>query len=490
MSHQKKYNFWVFFSKYFFNILDYVVFLPVLFHEFVSLSFILDVPWSFDGSNCHVKTALKHLVDDKIKCVQTIDEHDQFISDLQTKLKNVKILKYRKPLDTPSIIMKDFCISSTNDTEHCINIDLYHCLNTISLPTCKLWTNATSSPIADWGEDFIGDKLSIQIHHNFTNILNVTAFLVYNEFNSDSLSTNIVQKISLEYLEMNETFSTSDAHQVSGNIGYLQNKPIIVTKFIRSNESGGNHNVNQMGGYLAYFHNDTSCTNDDHYIKLPAIVANGDCVINNNTFQTINFGENARIRCNAVLTLTEYNETDRFEQPLNVEQNNTHICRAFQKKIFDYVLHCFELEDINSKIYNRFRNRISEMGNPRNETEYWHDLKTVQPPNLDEIVASSVANGTLEFTCTNMVLGVRYEFFYGTMMVESVMNQPSIKVSQIQFGNRVNLKFKLDDDILKVPIYIDVMFYDFSRVVGNGAQPNIKSHSIVFMLAIIILLNM
>lgn len=433
-------------------------------------------------------------MDDEIKCVQTLEEHDQFIADFQNKLKIVKILKNRKPLDTPTIIMKDFCLSAqwANQTDNCTVTEIYHCADTISMRTCKLENNLTASFAFEFGENFLSDQLSIQIHHNFTHILNVTVFFVYHEFNTDNPMTHVVQKISVEYLELNETFATRDAHQVSGNIGYLQHKPLIFTKFIRLNETKPDNNVIAINGFLAYFHNETNCTNDEHHMKMPAIEMNGDCVINNFTFQTINFGENARVKCNAVLTPNEFNETDTAEQPfIKAEQNNTHICRNFQKRIFEYLLHGFELEDVNSTIFSRFVNRISEMGNPRNDTEHWRDFSTVHSPNFNEIIATGPTNAASEFTCTNMVLGVRYEFFYGTTIVGKVSNQALIKVAQIQFGNRVNLKFKFDDDVLKVPLYIDVMFFDFSRVVGNAA-PNrgqIQFHILILVGVAVLVFN-
>lgn len=448
-----------------------------------------DLPWSFVASNCHIKNAVKHLRDDETKCIQSVEVHDQFIFDIQNKLKSVKFLKYRRPLDTPSIIMKDICMSAqvVNQTENCTDAQIYHCTNTISMRTCEQDINSTSSPMQtpEFGENFISDELSIQIHHNFTHILNVTVFFVYHEFNVGNPTANVVQKITVEYLELNETFATRDVHQVSGNIGYLPHKPIIVSKFIRLNESIDVNTV-QIGGILEYFYNETNCTNDDHYLKVPAVASNGDCFINNFTFQSINFGENSRIKCNAVLQPTEFNETDSSERPLSIEQNNTHICREFQRKIFNNLLHHFELEDFNSTVYNRFNNRISEMGNPRNDTQYWIEFRTIRPPNFDEIVAASVtSNGATEFTCTNMILGVRYEFFYGTMMVGKVSNLALIKAAQIQFGNRVNLKFKLDEDMIKAPIYIDVMFYDFSRSQAPGHIPSLFALLIVLIIFVI-----
>lgn len=442
------------------------------------------MPWSFGAANCRIKNAVKHLVDDEIKCVQTLDEHDQFLADLQNRLRSVKILKSRKLADTPAIIMTDFCKSAqmTNETENCTTIEIYHCVETISLRNCKQDTNLTSSSAPEFADNFVSNELSIQIHHNFTNILNVTVFLVYHELNSESQPTHIVQKISVEYLELNETFATRDAYQVSGNIGYLHHSPIIVTKHIHQNQTTTD-NTDKVDDILAYFHNETNCTNDDHYMKLPAIGANDDCVVNNYTFQRIDFGENVRMKCNVALTTIELNETDILSsETVPPEQNKTEICIVFQKKIIKYLLPHFELENPNSTTYSRFNNFVSEMGNPKNDTNYWHDFKTIRPPNLDEIVAVGGTNGASEFTCMNMVLAVRYEFFYGTALVGKVSNQPLIRVAQIQFGNRLNLKFKLDDDESKVPIYIDVMFYDFSRV-GNGTQQ--VSYGLILLIVLI-----
>lgn len=412
-------------------------------------------------------------MDDEVKCIQTLEEHDQFLGDFQNRLKTVKILRIRKPLDTSPIIMMDFCkaAQTSNETQNCTEAEIYHCTDRISQRTCKQDTNLTHSTEPEFGENLISNELSIQIHHNFTNILNVTVFFVYHEFNSENLMAHIVQKISVEYLELNETFATRDAHQVSGNIGYLLHKPVIFTKYIRENASSNENTAQASAPILAYFHNETNCTNDGHYLKLPAVEASGDCVINNFTFQTINFGEKSRTKCNVLLTPTDFNETDTSDHStMNFEQNNTHICRTFQKKIFDYLMYGFELENANSTIYHRFNIYVSELGNPRNNSHYWHDFRMLRPVNMDEIVAKNGVNSALEFTCMNMILGIRYEFFYGTMLVGKIPNQALIKVAQIQFCNRVNLKFKLDEDVLKVPIYIDVMFYDFSRIVGNRAH--------------------
>lgn len=453
---------------------------------------ILDMPWSFGASDCHIKLPIQYLTDDETECVQTLDEHDQFIADIQNQLKSVKILKHRQPIDTPSLMMVDFCQPSsiTNQTENCTEAEIYHCIDTISLRTCQLEANQ-SMTMPEFSDNFLSNELSIQIHHNFTNILNVTVFFVYHELSGSDFQTgHLVQKIRIEYLELNETFSMRDVHQVSGNIGYLLHHPIIVSKLIRQNESiaGNPMEIPSQKLVLSYFHNETNCTNDDHYLKLPIAEANGDCAINNFTFQTVNFGERTRTKCNALLLLNDFNDTSDGAAAVNAEQNHTHTCRNFQLQIFNYLLYNFELENINSTVYSRFNVRISEMGNPKNDSDHWIEVNAIRPPDINDIVANTAGGadsnggGALEFTCTNMVLGVRYEFFYGTMLVGKISNQPLIRVAQIQFANRINLKFKLDDDVLKVPLYIDVMFYDFSRLVSNTGHTDVPRIPILLMM--------
>lgn len=431
------------------------------------------IPWSFATANCDVKTPIRHLSDDSTSCVQTMDEHDQFINEFQTKLKSVKILKHRKSFDTPASIMNDFCESAqnSNETENCVYVEIFHCLDSISLRTCKNDGNSTV-------ENLITNEVSIQFHHNFTNILNFTVFFVYHELDEEMSSMHVTQSISIKYLESNETYDTRDAHQVSGNVGYLQHRPVIITQFIQINQTQSDEST-QVERVLSYFYDGINCTNDDHYLKLPKLELNGDCVLDNATFDLIKFGESTRIKCNALLTDNALNDTKRDPMPeFNMfglhlrSQNYTKTCRAYQKTILNYLLYRFELENPNATIYNEFNMHLSELGNPRNDTSHWISFRTVNPPNFDEIVATDMVDSTegeLTFVCTNMVLNVRYEFFYGVMMVGNIANQASIKVAQIQFGNRVNLKMKLDDEELKVPLAIDVMFYDFSRIVRNDA---------------------
>lgn len=420
-----------------------------------------------------------------MKCIQTYDEHDQFLVDFQLKLRTSKVLKQRRPMDAPTVLLADYCKkpSNENETSNCIEILTYHCNERISQKSCKSDTNMTTmSP--EFGDGFVANEISIQFHHNFTDILNCTVFFVYHDLRiGEAHSGKIMRRIHLEYFELNESFATRDAHQVSGNIGYLYHKPIIVTKYLRLNETNPDGTiVPLLAGVLAYFHNETNCTNDEHYLKLPDIQGNGNCILNNVTFQTINFGENMIVKCNLALEPSAiFNETTN---EANTEvRNNTHLCRTFQLTIFDHLLHHFAMEYPNATIYNRFNVFVSEMGNPRNDSSHWMDFRIFGAPNLEEIIAID-GSSTTEFTCSNMILNVRFEFFYGNMMFGNIPNQAMIKMAQIHFGQRLNLKFKLDDDMLKVPLYIDVMFYDFSRLVASSTAATAHLFALIPLLVL------
>lgn len=424
----------------------------------------------------------------QIKCVQILDEHIQFVSDFRIQIKTLKILKQKKPLDTSTLLMSDYCKESTieNDTNHCIPINVYQCIEMISLDSCLFDSNLTT--LTGFGDNLIADNISIQFHHNFTNILNCTIFFVYHN-QGDTQPNRILQNINIKYLEGNESFITSDAHQVSGNIGYLLHKPIIVTKYLHMNETSVNNDGKQISGILAYFHNETNCTNDEHYLKLPAIQSNGDCILTNHTFQTINFGENTLIKCKISLMGNTFNETNEnyLKNVSHIEsKNNTYLCHIFQLTIFDYLINQFELNPLNSTNYSNFNVLISEMGNPQNDSIHWNTFKTIYPPNIDNIIAIDGVDSKTDITCSNMILGVKYEFFYGTMLFGSISNQAIIKMSRIRFGPRVNIKFKIDDDFLKVPIYVDVMFYDFSRDVKNSAKAVFPIISLLILAQIIL----
>lgn len=431
--------------------------------------FISDVPRSLMGNKCEIKSPIKHLTDLETKCIQTPDEHEKFILDFEEKLRQLKILKTPPTLPSSVIHAQDICNNSNplNKTEssNCIEIQIYHCNRLITPRHCM--SNATD---IDNSENVLAKDIQIRFHHNFTSITGCTVFFVYTRHvdNVAWSSVNILQTIRIEYLELNETYADRSVHRVSGNIGYLLHNPIIITKYISLNSDGKTDKTEKV---LGYFHENTTFFQDEHYIKIPKIDRNGNCVINNYTYDMINFGENFLMTCKAVFpkanSSNEFAET-QTDVKSDSNKNLTSVCKSFQKTILKHLIYDFDLEQENSTVYDRFNVHISEFGNPKNETNSWTQLKTLNSPvKLDEIIAAGLDENLNTFICKNMFLNVRYEFFFGRLRVGKIPHQALIKDVNIKFGPKIDLKLKLDGDFRPVPIYLDAIFHDFTQAVIN-----------------------
>lgn len=412
-----------------------------------------------------------------------MDEHNIFITEMEETLSVTRVLIHRLPLSTSSKFVADFCQPAVhaNDTLNCVDVDIYYCADTIDSQSCKK-NNLTETNQPD---NCVVDELAFHFHHNFTSILNATVYFVCHEMALDAAS--VLQIVNVEYFEVNETHSTKNAHQISGNIGYVQHRPVLVTKLVNQYESPDIANGKPPNRILAYFEMNATCTGNEHILKMPAIQSNGDCIRSNRTFNSINFDENIRFTCNAMLA-PDVNDSSASIPQLNTttdmesNENHTNVCRSFQRVIFQHLLNDLELQNPNSTSLDTFNALISELGNPKNDSSHWIELKTVNAPDIEQIVADKNSNG-YEFTCRNMVLSVRYGFFHGRIMINDNANQAVIRAAQLEFGPRVDLNFKMDEKNLKVPIYVDVMFYDYIKLKGNSASSH-ETISITFLIAL------
>lgn len=443
-----------------------------------------EIPYSMSSGTCQVKIPIKHLTNTESKCLQTIESIQRVQSSLEGQLKSSKILKWPKELSTDAVIMADHCkTSNKSESDNCVDIFTFYCVGSITKSNCK--SNSTAEPS-------IANHISIQFMHNFTHILNCSVFFVSREPNlleNDEASEWLLQTILVRYVDVNDTFFRSKTQQVSGNLGYLSHKPMIMTKYIVANESA---DANKLDGtandlILAYFHeNGTNNYNDEYFLKIPTIDDRNECFIDNSTFETINFGENSITRCFVRLaedsvvrdtdtgnSTTDSNLTIAAEA---IDRNFTLICRSIQRQIFQQILHRLEQANTNSTAYDDFNVQISQLGNPKNESRLWIKLEAINPQmNLGQItgVYDKKANEN-EFMCRNIVLSVRYEFYYAVVMLGSRANQAMVKKATIEFGPRLVLNFKLDEE-LKVPAYIDIMFHDLTGIsTGAGDSPRVS----------------
>lgn len=357
-----------------------------------------------------------------------------FLDEFSLKLKSTKILQLRK---INHAMMSEHC---TGANKHCMDIKMIDCFGLVSRDNCVEF-NSTEIDDTRW----LNREIVIQFRHNFTNILNCTAYLIYSGV--DVMPDTLVHSVKIQFLQVNESMA-ANIHRISGNIGYMQGKPIVTAKMIPLNVSNVDENLPKI---LDYFHPNKTFSNDDHFMKIPAIRKNF-CMLTNLTYDIIRFGENLFLTCDVALD-------DNLN--VTVESNFTEVCTKLQRKIFAFMLNEYqESNDTTAEICLAMK--ISEYGNPKNDSLYWTNANLKH--GIVDVVQSKYEpdDNASEFICQNMILSLSYEFLYASLSVGSFKHQNLIKTVDVIFGTRVDLKFNLNEPI-KVPIFLDVMFVDLTN---------------------------
>lgn len=335
-------------------------------------------------------------------------------------------------------MMMEHCTGANN---HCLEIQIFDCFGVITRDSCVRF-NST-----DIDESWTNKGIVLQFRHNFTNILNCTAFLIYTYAADAAMSTSSVHSVKIQFLQANE--SMVNIHQISGNIGYLQGKPIITAKMIPLNVTSDDVNSPKV---LDYFHPNKTFSNDEHFMKIPAIKKNF-CLLNNATYDTIRFGENLFLTCDVTMD-------DNLN--VTVESNFTELCTTLQRKLFFFMLNEYQQDSNVTTNDIRLETKISEFGNPKNESRYWTNANLKH--GIVDVVRAKYErdDNASEFICQNMILSISYEFLYASLRVSSFDHQNLIKTVDVVFGTRVDLKFNLNEPV-KVPLFMDVMFIDLTN---------------------------
>lgn len=375
----------------------------------------------------------------------------EFHQRLQEKYQNTKILTSRKGVRNAAL-MSEHCSDANGD---CVAIQMYDCTDTISNETCRHTnTSGTDTHMGGSPTIFIG------FWHNFTTLLNCSVFFVHsNDINLDPMSMS-VHRTEIRFLQPNESLHRRDS--LSGNIGYNQGAPIIVGRLVSKSSNESDASDDRVISYFA----------DDHFteesLRLPKIRRNRRCTLTDSAHETIRFGENVIVKCDA--GIGEEINKPATALPL-MEKNFTDICQQFQNRIFYFLLHSVRPAE-NETNYGHIATMLSVYGNPRNMSSDWTRMQLTKQ-SMDAIGIRDQIVGIFdkdanenEFTCTNMILNVRYEFLYGQFKVDDVKNQKLLKKAFVELGNRVDLRFQLDEEI-RVPVLVDVMFFDLT---SNGMR--------------------
>lgn len=382
-------------------------------------NFIQEFPYRTSGKICNMKHPIKFLQNMESTCIANEEE----IFSLIEYLSSIKILK------SPSYIK-----NKITSMEHCTDDDC-DCMD-LQYQICQNNKCTTINQTDLILNTEILQKIDFKFYHNFTRILD--AHVLFHEYD-DIFTESIVYNI--EYHTKNST----NVVELSGSVGYIKGYPLITTKYIPYNASDPNNKEMK----LEYF----NTTSSGVHITLP-ISRYQKCHISKYQSYNIKFGENKLAKCNLDI---------HINKTLNLTSttNYTIICSSFQEKIFQFLLHNIS-QSINVTDHSKINFFLSNLGNPKNNSANWIEIKTKNFQSNSNILGTYVDEGGGAFICQNLILNIKYEFYYARMSVGDVRKQMVLTNGVLIFGTRLDLKFNINENVI-VPIYYDVIFVDMER---------------------------
>ncbi|KFB36061.1 AGAP005448-PA-like protein [Anopheles sinensis] len=436
---------------------------------------VFDLPYSLTNSVCQITQPVRFLRESSNLCRRTVEELVAFNRAFVEHHRSVRFFRTPKK----STVMEHYCV----EEQDCINVTLSVCHSVdetgtgwnCSAHNINTTSNATSDTTVDFLEDDVGsmgscDRLEIDFFNNYTHLLEVRMKLFCHPDTPDSwMDTSVWQRVAVKFPVASRKHSNS-TRSVSGNLGYLIGKPLIVSHL----ELGRNGTLKTGGSepnvpserplkpMLAYFTNGTRLPDESFRLRLPISKANR-CTLTDESYQTINFGVDCWQRCNFVLVEGGWNVSTESTQ------NYTQLCRQLQEKLYDHLLHGVRK---TSDGYDNLNLYLSKYGNPINKTTDWIQLRSVNviaeaQPGSDTDTSTTHEGGQDYFTCSNMLINVDYRFYYARQRVHDVRHQAILHTGEVVFGPRVNLRFRRDEEV-RVPIFVQVQFFDLTSSGGIG----------------------
>lgn len=358
-------------------------------------------------------------------------------------------------------MISELCGDESLANTNCQTIEIFECLGSISIANCKSRLNETDNN--EINSTFNNHLIVLEFLHNFTNILNGSAYFVYS---SDNNNGRLDRTMEVRFRQLEEM--RTPHHSVSGNIGYQMGKPIIISFWTRNNASDEHSPI-----IANYFHsNNTQHDNVNQLLRFPEFSQN-ECSLNNETYETISFGQDFFLKCDVRF---ERNHTESTTATSNLIM----LCQQFQTTIYKYILN-----DVRQK-EPRFDFIVSALGNPKNVSNQWIRLEQDSSAiGLSEIKGVAEDGG---FRCRNIVLGVGYVFETARLRVNAQPHQNRIMAAKIRMGDKVDLKFGWDEEVWRVPVFVDAIFLDMTGKSGRLSSSSLMV-MFVFVVAFILVIN-
>ncbi|XP_050096185.1 tectonic [Anopheles aquasalis] len=431
------------------------------------------LPYSLTGNDCHIEQHVRFLRNRSNRCRRLLDDVTPFNRRFLAQQASNRFFRSPKK----SMVTEHPCMVDGD----CLNVTLTICrlTNVTKGWSCINSSNTTNSTTSDTllglmeeSEDEYElqcSRIELQFRHNFTDLLAVDATLFCERDNSAADTDSGWQRITVRFEAQS---SRNVSYAVSGNLGYLRQKPLIVTHF----ELPPTNTTNAVSGdgvpdirpseptkqpartMLAYFTNGTRLPDETFRLRLP-ISRRNRCHLSEQMHGTIDFGVDSWHRCNYVPSTQAINDTEG-----NGGRNYTSFCRELQEQLYSLLLPGILSDDR----YDHVNLYVSKYGNPVNRTVDWIPLRTVNAMSETQLGGEDTVE---HFTCRNMHINVDYRFYYAVERVHEVRHQAIIHDGEIVFGPRVNLRFRLDEEI-RIPIFVQVQFFDLtSSAMDNGPSP-------------------
>ncbi|KAL7738957.1 hypothetical protein ACLKA6_001353 [Drosophila palustris] len=274
----------------------------------------LELPTAFEGSNCQLRQALRHLQPMRSNCLLSdATEMQIHLWTLANLTSSHQLLP--KPRDL--------------EDQEVQGIDIEMCQQLLQQPQ-MICGNETQL-------DMMVDSVELQLMHNYTHILSARLLLRETSVQDEN------KQLWLKYELIYKTATEEMAKPSSGPLGYLQGSPLLLATLQPQNSS-------DKKPLLSYYHNNVTTGRHQHWLTL--------C-----QHSVVNFGVDLAKKCH-LLQLA----------PIQPEHgNHTDYCKELQAHIWLKLLphNCTQLDDLGQVF-------VSRLGRPQADKWLPLQLDTAQ----------------------------------------------------------------------------------------------------------------